>query len=168
MYEHNCFNPLYIKTQLEKLNIAIAEKPEISQDIKLYYFGCHDDYIFCEYLRPILDQSLPCERKALMDITRVLINESCEAYNELLITGHYGFEDRNSDNRQLLKENVHNCLNLNFVIYLLEEIIHAVSHLENLGHDIDVSESGGEMTLFMQRIFITNFLICSRAYEKLL
>lgn len=165
MYEHNFFNTRFIKAQIEKLNIAIVEKPEISQNIKLYYFGCHDDYIFCEYLRPTLDKSQPCERKALMEITRVLINESCDAYNELLITGHYSFEDKSSNNRQILEEKMHNCLNLNFVIYLLVEITHAFSHIEDMGHDIQVSESGVRDDFIYAEYFhhqFSDFLPCVR------
>ena len=110
--EYNCLNIRYITTLLKDIQKAFTARDDISHNIQLGEWGTNNDYIFCEYLNHYFSEALPCERKALMYITRAVINASCEAYSELIKEGYYGFEE--VDNQDYSLNELAEQLTLNF------------------------------------------------------
>lgn len=99
---YNCLNPKFILHLLEFLKCFFEEKGDSIIDVHISEWGVTNDFIFSEYFYHYCDELLPCERKALMYITRAIINGSAEAYNELIDDEYYGYED--FSNQDLLDE----------------------------------------------------------------
>jgi hypothetical protein len=80
----NCFNIKHILYLLEVIKIVFTIKSNISDKIMVSICGVSDDFIFSEFFSDQLHESYPIEKEALMKITRVVINESCYAYGNLI------------------------------------------------------------------------------------
>lgn len=93
MLNPNCLNIQFILLLLKYLYYALYTEQLRLKEETVHVYGVRDDYIYCEILQRHFVGLLPAERKALMGITRCLINESAEAYEELLKEGFTDFEE---------------------------------------------------------------------------
>tara|TARA_R110001583_G_scaffold150811_1_gene302781 strand:+ start:6310 stop:6675 length:366 start_codon:yes stop_codon:yes gene_type:complete len=92
-HDYNCLNPKYILHLLEFIIRIFEEQGDNLTDVHITKWGVSDDFIFSEYFYDYCEELLPCERKALMHITRAIVDSSAEAYHELITDGYYGYED---------------------------------------------------------------------------
>ncbi len=91
--EQNYFNVKFINMLLEEVSIAFDAQELPLKDQTVSRWGCSDDFIYSEYLSKHFEDMLPCERKAIMQIIRTVINASCEAYFELIEDNYLCYEE---------------------------------------------------------------------------
>jgi hypothetical protein len=89
----NYLNVKFVASLLEEIIRAMKIQEPPLEEMIIEKWGCHDDYIYSELLQECFQELYPCERRAIMNITRTVINESARAYAELLDDNYLHYED---------------------------------------------------------------------------